>query len=67
MKKIYLSIIACMYLSGCNSSAIFEAGKSIDEFAVKNIEFDKNVTGFITGKNYQLHKEKDKHINVKVE
>ena len=52
-----------MCLSGCSSSAIFEA----DRLAVKHLEFGKNVTGFITGKKYQLHKEKGKHIKVKVE
>ena len=66
MKKIGLSIITCIYLNGCNSSAIFEASKSLDELAVEHLSFDKNVTGFITGRNYQLHKEKDKHNTVKV-
>ena len=61
-KRVGLSLITCIYLSGCSSSAIFEA----DRLAVKHLEFDKNVTGFITGKKYQLHKEKDKHLNVKV-
>ena len=54
MKKIGLSIITCIYLNGCNSSAIFEA----DKLAVKHLEFDKNVTVLLLAKIINYTKKK---------
>ena len=66
MKKVILSILVCFGLTGCDTT-FMDMLTTADDVAVKYTEFDKNLTGPITGNVYQLHKEKGQHIKVKVE
>ena len=64
MDIIISTLCIVLLFTGCNTSSTIDVLKDLDKVAVDHMEFDTNVTGPLTGKVYNLHKEKDKHIDV---